>query len=83
MIAIADTDHLTAAGVGLALGLLVGLQRGWALRDRPEGSRFAGIRTFALIGLGGSLAGLLYANAKGPATTLLVAICALVILGYE
>src|SRR5690349_13093138 len=43
----------------LAVGLLVGLQRGWSVRDQAEGSRVAGLRTFALIGLmGGVLASL-------------------------
>ncbi|WP_188768916.1 MgtC/SapB family protein [Novosphingobium endophyticum] len=83
MITVATTDHLIAGAMGLALGLLVGIQRGWALRDWAPGSRFAGIRTFALIGLGGSIAGVLYDSARAPATTLLVAICVLILLGYE
>lgn len=83
MITVANADHLTAGAMGLALGLLVGIQRGWALRDWAEGSRFAGIRTFALIGLAGSIAGMLHAGAPGPALALVVAVCVLVILGYE
>lgn len=40
----------------LAIGLLLGLERGWHRRDDPEGSRMAGLRTFALFGLiGGAL----------------------------
>jgi len=46
-------------GAALALGLLVGLERGWHGRDREEGHRVAGIRTFALLGLLGGVAGLL------------------------
>ena len=43
----------------LVVGLLIGLQRGWSARDQAEGSRVAGLRTFALIGLlGGVLASL-------------------------
>lgn len=43
----------------LAVGLLIGLERGWRDRDMTEGSRVAGLRTFALIGLlGGALASL-------------------------
>ena len=83
MITVANADHLTAGAMGLTLGLLVGIQRGWALRDWAEGSRFAGIRTFALIGLAGSIGGMLHADAPGPAIVLLVAVCVLVILGYE
>src|SRR6056297_101501 len=46
-------------GAALALGLLVGLERGWHDRERDEGQRVAGIRTFALLGLLGGVAGLL------------------------
>ncbi len=43
----------------LAIGLLIGLERGWHDRDLPEGRRVAGLRTFALTGLlGGVLASL-------------------------
>ncbi|MDZ7753624.1 MAG: DUF4010 domain-containing protein [Gammaproteobacteria bacterium] len=40
----------------LAVGLLIGLERGWKERDLEEGDRVAGVRTYALIGLlgGGS-----------------------------
>lgn len=40
----------------LAIGLLVGLERGWKDRGDPTGSRVAGFRTFGLIGLSGGLA---------------------------
>jgi uncharacterized membrane protein YhiD involved in acid resistance len=50
-------------GLALAIGLLVGLERGWRERDAPEGSRVAGIRTFGLIGLAGGLAALLTGGA--------------------
>jgi len=80
---ISDTAHLTGIAMALALGLLVGLQRGWALRDRAEGSRFAGFRTFALFGLAGGIAGALYDHARAPATGLLAAAAVLVLLGYE
>jgi uncharacterized membrane protein (DUF4010 family) len=46
-------------GVALAAGMLIGLERGWHERAMPEGSRVAGIRTFAIIGLLGGLWGLL------------------------
>ncbi|HEV8689216.1 MAG TPA: DUF4010 domain-containing protein [Ideonella sp.] len=52
----ADVSGLAAA---LVVGLLIGLQRGWSARDQAEGSRVAGLRTYALIGLmGGVLASL-------------------------
>jgi len=46
-------------GLALAIGLLVGVERGWKKREAPEGSRIAGIRTFGLIGLLGGLWALL------------------------
>jgi uncharacterized membrane protein (DUF4010 family) len=53
-------DTLAAAqgiGAALAIGLLIGVERGWRERDAPEGGRIAGLRTFALTGLlGGVLA---------------------------
>jgi uncharacterized membrane protein YhiD involved in acid resistance len=56
-------------GLALAIGLLVGLERGWQERDAPDRSRTAGIRTFGISGLlGGVLAAL--ANALGAASVL-------------
>ena len=45
--------------LALAIGLLVGIERGWQEREGKEGSRAAGVRTFALIGLLGGVAALL------------------------
>lgn len=42
-------------GVALAIGLVVGTERAWRERDETGGSRTAGIRTFALIGLLGGV----------------------------
>lgn len=44
--------------LAIGIGLLIGLERGWRHRDEHEGGRTAGIRTFALLGLGGGLSGL-------------------------
>lgn len=51
-------------GLALAIGLLVGLERGWRERDAPDGARTAGIRTYAITGL---LGGLFAALAKSVA----------------
>ncbi|WP_088311260.1 MgtC/SapB family protein [Novosphingobium sp. B 225] len=77
-----DLEDLTGLGLALALGLLIGIQRGWALRDGAPGSRFAGVRTFGLLGLAGGIAGALHGNAEGLATVLLAASAALVVIGY-
>ncbi|BCO30669.1 membrane protein [Thiohalobacter sp. COW1] len=50
--------------LALALGLLIGAERGWERRTAEEGTRLAGIRTFGLIGLLGALWALL-ANELG------------------
>jgi uncharacterized membrane protein (DUF4010 family) len=44
-------------GVALAIGLLIGVERGWQERAAGEGRRIAGVRTYGLIGLlGGAMA---------------------------
>lgn len=43
--------------VALAIGLLIGLERGWQARGEPEGERAAGLRTHALSALLGAVWG--------------------------
>ena len=43
--------------VALAIGLLIGLERGWRTRDETDATRTAGLRTFALTGLLGGISG--------------------------
>ncbi len=52
-------------GVALAIGLLVGVERGWQERDIRAGGRTAGIRTFGLTGFLGGIAGTLH-SMTGP-----------------
>lgn len=52
-------ELLERLGLALALGLLVGLERGWQSRHAEEGARIAGLRTFGLISLLGGLCALL------------------------
>ncbi|MBL8553618.1 MAG: MgtC/SapB family protein [Phenylobacterium sp.] len=47
---------LQGVALALALGLLIGVERGWRQRDEAAGTRVAGIRTFGLLGLTGGLA---------------------------
>ncbi|MDO6706592.1 MgtC/SapB family protein [Photobacterium sp. 1_MG-2023] len=56
-----ETGHfpLWQLGIALLLGAVIGLQRGWVTRNRKEGERVAGIRTFSLVGLLGGLTGVL------------------------
>ena len=52
-------DLFERLGLALAIGLLIGLERGWRERNEGDGARAAGIRTFALSGLLGGLWGAL------------------------
>jgi uncharacterized membrane protein (DUF4010 family) len=70
------------AGVGLAIGALVGLERGFKLRDQKEGTRVAGVRTFTLIGLGAGLAGVIAMKQPIAAGTVIVAILAYLAIAY-
>ena len=74
----------------LAIGLLIGLERGWQQRTARAGSRVAGLRTFGLFGLIGGLsgyaAGISGSGQNGGwavSAVLLLAGCALVIIGYR
>jgi uncharacterized membrane protein (DUF4010 family) len=51
-----DQDDLfRRLALALAIGLLIGLERGWQLREEAEGERTAGLRTHALTGLLGGI----------------------------
>lgn len=52
-------EVLSRLTVSLAIGLLVGLERGWRSRDEEDHQRAAGFRTFTLSGLLGGVAGVL------------------------
>ena len=43
----------------LACGLLIGIERGWKLKDQKPGTRVAGVRTFTILGLGSGIGGLI------------------------
>ena len=58
MIWVGDLVILRGLGLSLAIGLLIGVERGWRLRDEMPGTRVAGFRTFGLAGLLGGVAGL-------------------------
>jgi len=54
-----DLELLQRAGLAAAIGLLIGIERGWQERDAKGGTRVAGVRTYTLIGVLGGIAGLL------------------------
>lgn len=69
--------------VAMAIGLLIGGEREWSQRDRNSEKVMAGIRTFGLLGLLGSVSVLLSEFLHPMAwAIILVAVIALVIAGY-
>lgn len=52
-----DTELLRTLAASLAVGILIGIERGWRQRDANDGSRVSGLRTFGLLGLTGGIAG--------------------------
>ncbi|NNG11661.1 MAG: hypothetical protein HKM88_00270, partial [Halobacteria archaeon] len=52
-------NSIVLLGVALAVGFLIGIERGWQQREAEEGTRISGLRTFGLIGLLGGVIGLL------------------------
>lgn len=70
--------------VALAIGLLVGVERGWQSRGERPGARVAGLRTFGLLGLGGGLAAVLAASGAPAVAAILVAGAVVALLiGYR
>ena len=63
--------------------MLIGIERGWKLREQEPGSRVAGVRTFSMLGLGSGIAGLL-ARLGHPfvAAAIMLGIVALMVIAY-
>lgn len=72
-----------AAGTAIACGLLIGMERGFDLRDLKPGTRVAGVRTFTLVGLASGLAGLIaHFGQDLAAGALMAGIAAVLAIGY-
>ncbi len=79
-----DSGHALGLLVALMIGAVVGLERGWRLRQYGEGRRVAGLRTFALMGLAGGVAGLVGERAGAWVVPVALAgVIALLVLGYR
>ncbi|SIQ97545.1 Uncharacterized membrane protein, DUF4010 family [Aeromonas sp. RU39B] len=65
-----NSEPLYGALVSLAIGLIIGLERGWQIRLLGDNQRIAGMRTYGLIGLLGGACGLLLPS-LGPSIALL------------
>jgi len=48
-----------AVATALACGALIGVERGWKLKEQKAGARVAGVRTFSMLGLASGIAGLI------------------------
>ena len=48
-----------SVATALASGMLIGIERGWKLKDQKPGTRVAGVRTFSMLGMGSGVAGLI------------------------
>lgn len=70
-------------GASLAIGLLVGCERGWQDRDLPSGSRTAGIRTFGLAGVLGGLAGYIQLRSGPIVPAVLLLLFGTAIIGFK
>lgn len=68
-----NLELLERMSVALAIGLLIGIERGWAARAEAEGERAAGLRTLALSGLLGGVFGALAVMLSGGAVVLALA----------
>jgi uncharacterized membrane protein (DUF4010 family) len=71
-----------SAGTGLAVGALVGLERGFKLRGQQEGHRVAGVRTFSLLGLGAGVAGVVSTKQPFAAAAVVLGMLAYLAIAY-
>jgi uncharacterized membrane protein (DUF4010 family) len=73
-----------SVATSLACGLLIGIERGWKLREQKPGTRVAGVRTFSMLGLGSGVAGLI--GARGypiGAAAIAAGAVALIVIAYS
>lgn len=75
-------DHTAFIGfaVAIAIGVIVGIERGWSQRELDAGARTMGLRTFTLIGLAGGVVGLTGSELLVGAG--LLALTALLVVSY-
>ena len=72
-----------AEGTAIASGLLIGIERGFELRELDAGTRVAGVRTFTLVGLVSGLAGLVaHFGQSLAAGAILAGVLAVLAIGY-
>ena len=68
----------------LACGLLIGIERGWKLKEQQPGTRVAGVRTFTILGLGSGIAGLIGASGHVlVAAAIAIGMIAMLVIAYS
>jgi len=70
---IAAQDIATRLAIASLVGLAAGLEREWSGHASGPDARFAGLRTFCLLGLLGGIAGILAATSHTLIAAILVA----------
>lgn len=78
-----DGAAVTQIAIAVLGGLAVGIERQWSGKADGPSARFAGLRTFTLLGLTAGLSGWLWtAGLTGPAVVLLAGVGGLVVVAY-
>ncbi len=78
-----DLHALLNLAVAVIGGLGVGIEREWSGHATGPRARFAGVRTFTMLGLASGLAGWLWiSGVQGLAMILLAGLCALIVVAY-
>ena len=77
-----NEEILRRLGVALAIGLLIGLERGWEARELAEGQRFAGFRTFAIVSLLGGIAAIAAPDSPAVMVAVFIALGMVATAGY-
>ena len=73
-----------SVATALASGLLIGIERGWKLKDQKPGTRVAGVRTFTILGLGSGIAGLIGASGDVlVAAAIAIGMIAMLVIAYS
>jgi len=72
-----------SVATALACGMLIGVERGWKLKEQKPGTRVAGVRTFSMLGLGTGIAGLISARgAPFVAAAIVLGVIAIIVVAY-
>jgi uncharacterized membrane protein (DUF4010 family) len=78
-----DSTAIYNIAIAVLGGLAVGIERQWSGKADGPAARFAGLRTFTMLGLVAGLSGWLWtAGLTGPAIVLLAGLGALVVVAY-